>query len=58
MDKACKKSFELLGDFNCTSIDYEGVVKLWKGYFFVARRCLICNMLECDTICFGPDLSQ
>lgn len=35
MDKACKKGFELLGDFNCTAIDYEGGVKLRKGYFFL-----------------------
>lgn len=34
MEKACKKGFELLGDFNCTAIDYEGAVKLWKGSFF------------------------
>lgn len=35
MDKACKKGFELLGDFNCTTIDCEGGVKLGKGYFFL-----------------------
>ena len=34
------------------------VVKLWKGYFFEAWRYLMCNMLESDTMYFGPNLSK
>lgn len=48
--KACKKGFELLRDFNCTAIDFESGVKLWKGFpfslflFFQTQRCLLYAM--------------